>query len=306
MRRNRDLGAGVDLRAMQVAVTIAERGTVSGAAAVLHLSPSSVSQTLAKLEGELGINLFHRLPRGMRCTAAGEVFVEAARRAIRQAEAAVQAVAAVDGLLAGRVHLATVSGYLAPVETLITRFAAAHPSVVPVVHRPRASSYVVEMVRKGECEIGVVQRADARPGMRSVRIGDDETMVVIPVGHPLAGHESVRVRDLDGLPMIMPGTNPVPSAVIESMFARYGIAPRVVAEADDLHLLLELVGAGIGFTIMPASSIPRRLGDDLLVVGLDPPVPRQLCLIARDEPLSPAGAALLDMAAELFGRADGG
>src|SRR5437899_11386813 len=68
----------VDLRALRVVIAIAEQGSVTRAAASLHQSSSAISHTLLDLETEPGLDLFHRLPRGMALTDAGEVFVAAA------------------------------------------------------------------------------------------------------------------------------------------------------------------------------------------------------------------------------------
>lgn len=92
----------MDLRALRVVVAVTEQGSVTRAAASLHQSSSAVSHTLLALESELGVNLFHRLPRGMAPTDAGDAFVAAARRALHEAEVARRSVDSIPEWWQGR------------------------------------------------------------------------------------------------------------------------------------------------------------------------------------------------------------
>lgn len=124
------------------------------AAGSLHHSSSAVSHTLLALETELGVDLFHRLPRGMALTDAGEVFVAAARRALHEAEVARRSVDAIRGLMAGQVSVAAVVGFSVPLADLIGDFARRYPSVVVRVLPSESTDGVAEMVRSGACEVG--------------------------------------------------------------------------------------------------------------------------------------------------------
>src|SRR5262249_35193269 len=120
----------VDLRALRVVLAIADEGGVTRAAAVLHQSASSVSHALVKLEAELDVELFHRLPRGMALTDAGEVLVAAARRTLREADLARAAVDEVRGLVTGCLTVVAVRACTIPLADLVGAFSARHPGVL--------------------------------------------------------------------------------------------------------------------------------------------------------------------------------
>ncbi|HUJ67268.1 MAG TPA: LysR family transcriptional regulator, partial [Acidimicrobiales bacterium] len=109
----------MDLRALRVAVAIAEHGSVTRAAGSLHQSSSSVSHTLLALETELGVDLFHRLPRGMALTDAGNIFITGARRTLHEAEVARHSVDDIRGLVKGRVEVGSVLGFSVALADLV-------------------------------------------------------------------------------------------------------------------------------------------------------------------------------------------
>lgn len=107
---------------MRVVVTVAQEGSVTRAASSLHQSSSAVSHTLLALESELGVDLFHRLPRGMTLTDAGVAFAASAQRALHEAEVARHSVDAIRGVVSGQVNVVTVLGYTVGLADLIGAF----------------------------------------------------------------------------------------------------------------------------------------------------------------------------------------
>ena len=139
----------VDLRALRVVVAIAEEGSVTRGAKILHQSSSAVSHTLLGLEAELGVDLFHRLPQGMALTDAGQAFVDAARRALHEADVAHGSVDAIKGLLSGHVRVATVFWFETPLAELVGEFCRRHPDVIVSVSAPDTTDAVTGLVRSG-------------------------------------------------------------------------------------------------------------------------------------------------------------
>ena len=148
-------------------VAVAEQGSVTRAAASLHQSSSAISHTLLGLETELGVDLFHRLPRGMALTDAGAAFVEAARRALHEAEVARTSVDAIRGLVTGQVSVAAWLGFSVALADLIGDFARRYPDVIVRVFPPESTDGVTELVRSGACGVGFTL-AGAVPDMRAL------------------------------------------------------------------------------------------------------------------------------------------
>jgi DNA-binding transcriptional LysR family regulator len=291
----------VDLRALRVVVAIAEQGSVTRAAGSLHQSSSAVSHTLVALETELGVDLFHRLPRGMALTDAGEVFVAAARRALHEAEVARRSVDAIRGLVAGHVNVVAVLGFSVPLADLIGDFARRYPKVVVRVVPPQSTDGVVELVRSGACDVGFTWAASVPDELDDVRVFADPSVVVVPEGHRLAGQDSVLIDDLRGERMVAPLTTSTMRPVFDDLFHRHGIEPEVVAEAATNEMVLELVRAGVGCTVTFASGAAAVLGRGAVAMDLVAHPPNIFLLLTRTrQDLTPATRAFRELAVERF------
>jgi DNA-binding transcriptional LysR family regulator len=295
------LSNAVDVRELRVVVAIAEQGSVTRAAGSLHQSSSAVSHTLLSLESELGIALFHRLPRGMALTDAGEAFVAAARRALHETEVARRSVDAIRGLVAGQVSIAPVLGFSVQLADLIGEFARRHPHVLVRVFPEQGTDAVAEMVRTGVCELGFTWAAIVPDDLNCVRVFADSTVAVLPPGHRLGGRSTVDVGDLRGEPMVAPLAASTMRPVFDALFRRHGVEPEVVAEAGTNEMVLEMVRAGVGCTVTFASSTAGVVGRGAHVVPLaDHPANDFMILTrARQEP-TPAARAFCDLARQQF------
>jgi DNA-binding transcriptional LysR family regulator len=292
----------MDLRALRVAVAVAEHGSVTRAAGSLHQSSSAVSHTLLALETELGLDLFNRLPRGMALTQAGEVFVTAARRTLHEAEVARRSVDAIRGLVTGQVDVAAVLGFAVALADLVGDFARRYPAVVVRVLPPEGTDGVAEQVRSGASEVGFTWAADVPDDLDAVPVFSDASVVVVPDGHELAGRGAVRIEDLQGEGMVAPLASSTMRPVFDALFRRHGVEPRVVAEAATNEMVLELVRAGVGCTVTMASSAAAVTGRGSKALEVtDQPVNRFLLITrARQDP-APAARALRQVAIDRFG-----
>jgi LysR family nitrogen assimilation transcriptional regulator len=293
----------VDLRALRVVVAVAEQGSITRAAASLHQSSSALSHTLLGLEAELGVDLFHRLPRGMALTDAGEAFVAAARRALHEAEVARRSVDAVRGLVAGQVSVAGVLGFSVPLAELIGEFARRHPQVVVRVFPPETADGVAELVRSGACDLGFTWGAHVPDDLDSVPVLVDPSVVVVPEGHPLAGRTSVCIADLRGERIVAPLATSTMRPVFDALLRRRGVEPEVVAEAANDEMVLELVRNGVGCTVTFASSAAPVLGRGAVVLEVADQPPNTFLLVTRirQDP-TPAARAFGELAVKHFAR----
>ena len=291
----------MDLRALRVAVAIAEQGSVTRAAGSLHQSNSSVSHTLLALETELGVDLFHRLPRGMALTDAGDVFMTAARRTLHEAEVARRSVDAIRGLVTGQVEVGSVLGFSVALADLVGEFARRYPAVVVRVLSPESTEGVADQVRSGACQVGFTWVSEVPDDLDAVPVFSDASVVVVPAGHKLAGQGAVRIEDLAGAGMVAPLGSSTMRPIFDALFLRHGVEPRVVAEAASNEMVLELVRAGVGCTVTMASSavaVTGRGAEALEVI--DQPANRFLLIMrARQEP-TPAARAFRQTAVDRF------
>lgn len=244
----------LDVRRMQVLRAVAASGSVTAAAAHLRCTPSAVSQQVAALEKEAGIELLERAGRGVRPTAAGQLLIERATIISRHVAETETALA---DLRAGRAGRLTIHYFASIGPTLlapaIARIRREHPGVAvdPRLTDPRDALPDVE---RGDGDLAIVvgrPGAAGRPGIRLVHLLDDPYRAVLPAGHPLADREAVDLADLAGEPWVG-GEPPGPclEPIVEACAAA-GFSPDFVAKSQDYATAQSFVAAGLGVTLIP-------------------------------------------------------
>jgi DNA-binding transcriptional LysR family regulator len=251
----------MDLRQLRYFATVAEEGHVTRAAAVLEMQQPPLSQQMRALEQELGVALFRRHPKGMALTEAGRVMLQETRlvlAAVEQLRARMQSVAE------GRRGLLSIG---------FTSSAAAH-GFVPAVLRACRSEFpelelrigennaaeIIEAVAAKRMHCGVVRAPVGHPeGVHFEPLLEEPLMLVLPVGHSLtrryAAARTVPLEALRGERLILVRRSGAPgmySNLLEVLGAR-GIEVKVAAEVERMMTNINLVAAGEGISVVPAS-----------------------------------------------------
>jgi DNA-binding transcriptional LysR family regulator len=299
----------VDIRQLRYFLAVIDTGSVHRAAAQLYVAQPSVSQSLRRLERELGCELFHRAGRKLVLNAAGHALVEPARELVRSLEVARATVQAVDGLRGGRLLIASMpSQAVSPLSGLISRFLELYPEVeVGVVTATRPDD-VCEVLRGGAAELGLVGVPGGplrEPGFRVEPVEVQSYVVVARDSDDLpAGDGPLRAEDLTGLRLVVgqPGTGM--RRVADAILATTDC--RIAVQIEQREALLPLVLAGVGVAVVADSWRPlahsaglavRTLAtDEVLHVGLVRPASRTSP--AADAFLRVAGAGSADPSAD--------
>jgi molybdate transport repressor ModE-like protein len=312
MHRNDDvvgilyLSVMLDLRRMQLLRAVAEHGSISAAAAALHLTQPAVSRQIAKLEQEAGLRLLERGPRGLRLTDAGRVVVERAESIRAHLVAAESELDAVGRLEGGRVRLAAfpTAGATIVVDA-IRVLRQRHPGVA-VTFAEMKSTASAGAVRRGECDVALTFRPRGRAVepddvVERIPLLSDRMFAALPVDHRLASRPAVRLADLRDEGWIH-GSQPGARLIVDACRAA-GFEPRIVAETDHAPIVHGLVAAGVGVTLVPGISL-GGVGGDVAVRPLAPPEPRrEIDVVVRAGTLRPpAVAASVDILRELAPR----
>lgn len=244
----------LDVRRLQVLRAVAASGSLTAAAAHLRCTPSAVSQQMAALEKETGIELLERVGRGVRPTAAGHLLIERASIISRHVAEAETAIADLRAGRSGRltIHYFASIGpkLLAPA---IARIRREHPGVA-VEPRLTDPGDALSDLERGDGDLAVVvgnASAADRPGIRLVHLLDDAYRVVLPTGHPLAARDAVDLAELAGEPWV--GGEP-PGPCLEPIVdacAAAGFSPDFVAKSEDYATAQGFVAAGLGVTLVP-------------------------------------------------------
>ena len=289
----------MELTPLRYALAIAEAGHMTRAAERLGVAQPTLSSSLSKLEAELGAAIFHRTGRGVEQTEAGRAFLEEAARAVRSADAGVDAVRRVLGLDQGRLRIgggATAVGHLLP--PVISRFRAEHPGIRFGV-REAGSSDIARSLADAELDLGVVTLPIRVPGgdeLLSVAEAADELLLVVPPGHTLAGRTSFAWSDLVGEPMVMFEAGSAVRRIIDEAAEAAGVSLSVAMELRSIEAITSMVASGIGPGFVSRFAVPT--GSVGLVCG-EGALARTLGVLRRRDGIpSPAGQRFEEMLLE--------
>jgi molybdate transport repressor ModE-like protein len=267
----------LDVKRLRILREVAARGSFSAAAEALYLSQSAVSQQVATLEREVGMQLLERTREGTRPTTAGRVLVEHADAAIARLEEAERELAAIAGLEGGEVRIASFPSASATLLTMaVSDFVDRHPKVRLSVTEAEPQESVPRL-RAGEIDLALTFDYPAVPGdderdlERSLLL-TESMHVALPQDHELAGKAKVRMGDLRD-EVWLSGDSPSSCGELVLRACRdAGFDPRVGFESDDYHVLQGFVAAGLGVTLLPDLALPT-VRSDIVVLPTDPPAP---------------------------------
>lgn len=215
---------------------VAHHGSIRKAASALHIASSALNRRILDLEEELGAPLFERLPRGVRPTAAGELYLAYVRRSIRELEYVGAQIEGLRRLLRGRVRLAvaeSVTGHMLP--TTIARFQAQHPNVAfhVWIDGPKGIS---EALATDAADLILTHDAVERPQMSVIASVHQPLCALVAPGHPLAGRSSMALRDCIAYPIAMPDATLAARGLIDRALARtsFKLEPALVSNSVEL------------------------------------------------------------------------
>jgi DNA-binding transcriptional LysR family regulator len=261
----------------------------------VHLTQSSLSSSIRALEHELGGDLFVRSTRQVELTESGRALLGPARRAVDAAEEARDAVAAVRGLVRGRLAIGAIQT-VSPLDlpALLARLHRRHPAVELRVRLAGVASLVRETA-DGELELAIVDLPLGPQGdrVRARPIGAESLQLAVAADDPLAHRSRVRLIDLADREFVEYRPDSSLRLSIERACQTVGLQRRMVCEVDALGDLIDLVALGVGVSLLPGAAISNSRGR-AVGVATDPPIPRELMLVTpRERAPSPAAAAFL-------------
>ncbi len=286
----------MDERRLRYFLAVVEDGGVTRAASRLHVAQPSLSQALRTLERELGAELFLRVSRGLRLTAAGEALVGPARQALRMMDAARAAVGEVSELVAGTLQIAALATLAVdPLSALIGRFRREHPGVVVHVREPESAAALSTLVRAGECELGLAHLPLPQEDLHTLELGEQELLFVLPP-HSESG-SALAPGALREVPLVVsrPGTST--RMLLEQALDAVAVTPRIAVETDAREAIVPLVLAGAGAALLPAALAHEAGRRGAVVRAARPRIVRRIGLVQRAGPLSPAARAFSALAA---------
>lgn len=289
----------MEVHQLRYAVAVVDHGTFTAAAAACFVAQPSLSHAVRTLEAELGVELFQRIGRRPRLTAAGEALVPAAREALRALDTIRADVEAVRGLVGGHLDLVALPTLAVhPVAPLVGAFRRAHPLVTVRLAHPESTDDLVELIRSGHSEIGITELplrvGDER--IRTTRIGRQELVAILPPGTPAPRRLDLHALAARPLVTQRPGTST--RDALDAAFQAAAVTPTlsIAVETDQREAIVPLVLTGAGVAVVPAPMAEVAAAQGAVVARLQPRLWRELGLIQRDASPSPASRAFADLA----------
>jgi LysR family transcriptional regulator, hca operon transcriptional activator len=243
----------MELRHLRYFVAVAEEGSLTLAAEKrLHTAQPSLSRQIRDLEYEVGAQLFARSARGVELTPAGRAFLDHARLALAQVEAAVEAARRATEPAKPKLALGFLTGQeidWLPEAMRILR------DELPAIEVSVSSQYSPDLAQgllRGKLDLAFMRPEAEMPDLEYRVVVKEPLLVAMPSDHRLASQERVALKDIAGEPFIgMSSTAPALQKVIEEYLERMGVDLKPAHRVDNLAMAMSLIASTRGVALLP-------------------------------------------------------
>jgi LysR family hca operon transcriptional activator len=243
----------MELRHLRYFVAVAEEGSLTNAAERrLHTAQPSLSRQIRDLEVEVGVKLLERGARGVDLTAAGRTFLDHARLALLQVEAAGEA-----ARRAAQPQKASfIIGFLTGHEMVwlpdALRILREEEPDIEITLASQSSPDLAGALMRGKVDVALLRRETQAPGLTFKLMMKEPLVAMVATGHRLASRKAISPQEIARETYISPTRfAPVLKSVIESYMATFGITLKPDYEADNLTSTMSLVASTGGVTVVP-------------------------------------------------------
>jgi len=298
----------MDTRKLSYFVQIVDSGSITKAAAALHVAQPALSQQVSALENDLKQRLLIRSKQGVEPTAAGHTLYRHAQSILRLVEQARQDVATSGAAPSGRVSVAIAPYSMASSLTpqIIREVGRRYPDIV--VHLTEIFGGVLsEAIKNGRLDMALIYEPGKIRGVQfTTMIVEDLHLVVHPdVDLALGkdGKDTITLAEASTVGLFLPEKNHTLRQLIEKGLADQDLPLRLVGEVESVPSLIRLIRANLGGTVLPKSAADALFPDqDFKVLRIvEPGLQSKIALCTPDhEPLSEAASAVLLVVKEML------
>jgi len=249
----------VELRQLRYFVAVGEEQHYGRAAQRLRVAQPALSRQIQNLEEKIGFKLFERLPRGVRITEAGKLFLDDARLILEGINDATARAKRIAYGQAGTLRIGFVESisWQGIVPDSLRDFRESHPDVELQLKSLKSIDQIAA-IHSGALDAGyALPIANPTHGLAHLQIGVIKQILAVPNGHPLTKRKHIRLRDLIDTPFVGFPRWAIPNAYDRLMAAcaRGGLkAPRVVQETAVETMILSLVQCGVGAAFISSAA----------------------------------------------------
>lgn len=229
----------------------ADTGSIKNAGEIMGYTSSGVSQLIRSLEDDLNLTLLFRGKKGVSLTSAGEEVLPAIRRIVSQENTLFQLASDLKGTVAGTINIAayrSLQGAWMP--DIISEFQKEFPKVRINLYEGTQKD-IQDRLLSGKADMAFFNNSMMTGKYDWIPLMEDQMLAALPKDHPMADEEFFHLENFEGERFIMP-EHGFDYDVVE-LLGQHGVVPDVYLSTFDSTILLEMVGRGLGVSIINGS-----------------------------------------------------
>jgi DNA-binding transcriptional LysR family regulator len=290
-------GVNLHAAALRYLSEISRLGSIRRASAALNVAPSAINRQVLRLEGELNVRLFDRLPSGMRLTPAGELLMQHVRATLQGFDRVLAEVEGLQGIRSGHVGIAAVDSLLVDLVPRALEDVSRRYPVITFAVQAAAPMAVLRRVADGDSEIGLTFVVPTALPLQLVASAPAPLGCVMAPHHPLAGRKSLTLADLEPYHVSFQ-SDPLPAAIgAQDEFAAFRNRALARFTSNSIEFQRTIIRDGLAVACLTRLGFLRELAAGALVwLPLASPQLQQLqigLLIAQRRTLSPAASLVV-------------
>ncbi|WP_434576430.1 LysR family transcriptional regulator [Pseudomonas sp. Z3-6] len=286
-----------DITSLDLFISVAEERNLTRAARIKHLAVSAVSKRITELEAQVGSALLIRNARGVDLTPAGQSLLFYARQVKQTIEQLDHELGDYAAGVKGHVRIHAITSALSQfLPDDVSRFVSLYPQIKFDIEE-RVGSAVIRAVADGRADLGIIAAQTSAQGLETLPYRSDELTLVVPGGHPLARHTSVRFNEVLEHEFVGPHLESSMHTLLTSEAEKLGMNLKLRIRISSFDCMCRMVSTGLGLAVLPRSVINQYLrSHKLKAVTLDEPWARRSLLLVckKYDTASPTLKTLID------------
>jgi LysR family cyn operon transcriptional activator len=264
----------IELRHLRYFLAVADAAHFTRAATKLHVTQPTLSHQIRQLEGQLNLQLFDRVGRRVKLTAAGETLLPHARKVLQELEQAQTALTELHGLKRGLLRVGIVQTVnTCVIPEIVARFSAEHAGI-RVECGEMAVADIESDLEAGKLDLGVSFLPPCSEALVGQALFTEELVAVVAAGHKLAKRRRMRISELDGQPLALLAPKYCTRQLIDRAFAEAEVKPDVRVEMNSIASILSTVRRTELVSLLPSLALCSQ-DAGLKTIALTDPTPRR-------------------------------
>jgi len=255
----------VTFRQLRMFLAVADQGSITAAAAAMHVTQPTVSMQLKELSNAVGLPLYDMVGKRLSLTQAGEELAATARLLVGEWADFGQRIDALKGMTRGRLRVAVVSTAKYFIPRILGAFCKAHPDVEIALEIANRDG-VVQRLRDNRDDLYIMSRPPVDLDVQARVFLSNPLVVIAPVSHPLAGQPDVSLAQLASERFVLREQGSGTRLACDAHFAQHQFRPTVRLELGSNEAIKQAVAGGLGLAVLSNHALGEHLVDESLVI----------------------------------------